>query len=418
MISQLYMYRAVAYIEEHLYEDISLQGLADSLYVSYMQLYRDFYIITGHSLKEYIRKRRLSNALALVKHSDRTVTDIAYACGFGSQQSFCKAVKNWIHMSPMAFKKSEIHFVFPPCDIRANRHVTVMNVNLPKRLKLYFYDSQRAGIEKKALACLYDILPDFRGRLFGRNQKDGIYTGDNRFCYALYLTDYAPYVDRFRDSAFEVAGEEPETAGKGIFVTTTVRHDADEIREAWDYLYAAWLPHSMFRYTDEDYFEEYYAQGRKLRLYLPIAKKETVIRIGVERDDAVYLLSEGKDEESASRRVVSFLQKYHPEMLWGAACYVKKTEAGCICGVKVPQKVGFREGAPLSLQLPQEKQLVLQMSYPCDEEGHRQLLFRWAAENGFSVAAESFYTVYHTAPSDKNFWSVKPCEVHMHVNLL
>ncbi|MDF2686155.1 MAG: hypothetical protein K0S55_1336, partial [Clostridia bacterium] len=55
----------INYIENNLMLDFETKLLPKLGYVSPRQLYREFYSLTGHSVKEYIRKRRLSNALAL-----------------------------------------------------------------------------------------------------------------------------------------------------------------------------------------------------------------------------------------------------------------------------------------------------------------------------------------------------------------
>ncbi len=50
------------YIERHLTEVLCPESIAGSHFLSTSQLYRDFYATTGHSVKEYIRKRRISCA--------------------------------------------------------------------------------------------------------------------------------------------------------------------------------------------------------------------------------------------------------------------------------------------------------------------------------------------------------------------
>lgn len=57
-----------AYIEAHMMEeDLNTCRLSAVGYSSRMQLHRDFYSLTGHTVKAYIEKRRLSNALAAIK---------------------------------------------------------------------------------------------------------------------------------------------------------------------------------------------------------------------------------------------------------------------------------------------------------------------------------------------------------------
>lgn len=54
--------KAVDYIEENIYEDISLEAIAKEAYCSLFHFYRAFQELIGDSMKEYIRRRRLSLA--------------------------------------------------------------------------------------------------------------------------------------------------------------------------------------------------------------------------------------------------------------------------------------------------------------------------------------------------------------------
>lgn len=69
----------VQYIENNLSEKITAEDLTKEAFVSKSQLYRDFFSIVGYPVIEYIRKRRLSNALALLKVTDGSfsLADIA-----------------------------------------------------------------------------------------------------------------------------------------------------------------------------------------------------------------------------------------------------------------------------------------------------------------------------------------------------
>ena len=62
MQKRAYIHAMLSYIEDHLSEDLKPESIAGGHFISVSQLYRDFYAFTGHSVKEYIRKRRISNA--------------------------------------------------------------------------------------------------------------------------------------------------------------------------------------------------------------------------------------------------------------------------------------------------------------------------------------------------------------------
>jgi len=63
------------YIENNLSADLDTGLLASVGYTSHAKLFRDFYNLTGHSVKEYVRKRRLLNALALIRQAQTSRRD-------------------------------------------------------------------------------------------------------------------------------------------------------------------------------------------------------------------------------------------------------------------------------------------------------------------------------------------------------
>ncbi|HML47109.1 MAG TPA: AraC family transcriptional regulator, partial [Clostridia bacterium] len=87
------MHGLFRYIEENLALDLNTGLLSSVGYASHAKLYRSFYNLTGHSVMEYVRKRKLSNALAHIKTSDAGLTDIAFQCGYSSHQALCRAIR-------------------------------------------------------------------------------------------------------------------------------------------------------------------------------------------------------------------------------------------------------------------------------------------------------------------------------------
>jgi AraC family transcriptional regulator len=58
---------AIDYVEEQLAEQLSLEEISRAAAMSVPNLYRLFYAMTGHPIKEYIRKRRTSEAACLLR---------------------------------------------------------------------------------------------------------------------------------------------------------------------------------------------------------------------------------------------------------------------------------------------------------------------------------------------------------------
>lgn len=97
--------RAVDYIEANLGEELSLYDIAGHAGFSVPHFYRLFKAYCGCNVGEYVTKRRLACAAAALKAGGRTVTDIAYACGYGSHDGFTRAFTREYGMPPSRFKK-------------------------------------------------------------------------------------------------------------------------------------------------------------------------------------------------------------------------------------------------------------------------------------------------------------------------
>jgi AraC family transcriptional regulator len=64
--------KSIDYIETHLKEDITVQDIANQVFLSSLHFQRDFLIVTGYSVSEYIRNRRLYlSAIELKQTSKR-----------------------------------------------------------------------------------------------------------------------------------------------------------------------------------------------------------------------------------------------------------------------------------------------------------------------------------------------------------
>ena len=70
--------RAIDYIEDHLTESLTLEEIAGVAAMSSPNLYRLFHSLTGHPIKEYIRKRRINEAANCLRDSDLPTIDIGY----------------------------------------------------------------------------------------------------------------------------------------------------------------------------------------------------------------------------------------------------------------------------------------------------------------------------------------------------
>lgn len=91
---------AINYMEKHLLEDISADEVADEVYMSSFYFQKGFKILTGYSVGEYIRYRRLYMAALDVISGNKKVIDLAYKYSYDTPESFTKAFSRFHGVSP------------------------------------------------------------------------------------------------------------------------------------------------------------------------------------------------------------------------------------------------------------------------------------------------------------------------------
>ena len=411
-----YMNGVFRYIENNLPSDFDTEFLSNVGYLSHAKLYRSFYNLTGHSVKEYVRKRRLSNALALIKTSGFSFTDIAMQCGYSSHQAFCRAVRQTLGLTPSEYKNGDMYYFFPPFNGEPLQSVTVSNDQIPRMLRVLFYHSNMLNIENAAVKTFLRVMPDYNGRIFGKNGKQA----GNKFCYELYLTETAGNYTKLEQYNFKITYEIP--CFFSMFAISTVSNDETKINSAWDYLYSEWLQNSMFEYTDEPYYEEYILKNNKpikLKLYLPIKKRgeETKITL-INNPELCFTVSEAKGydaEKTASKTVIDYLTVRYPYLVkTSKEFYLAKSinSYSYVCGVRVNPELWIAGGKNIkNISTAQDNYLVLESNVMGDYDRYAGLLLAFARDNGMTADQNGIFAVYDAKESFENLKIKMYCPV-------
>ncbi|MDL2215476.1 AraC family transcriptional regulator [Ruminococcaceae bacterium OttesenSCG-928-N02] len=100
------------YIEEHLLDNRQLEKISEYAGVSDYHFRTVFFHLTGITLSEYIKYRRLSQANSDLLNGEK-VTDVAYKYGYQSLDGFARAFKKWCGFLPSDAVKKQISKTFP-----------------------------------------------------------------------------------------------------------------------------------------------------------------------------------------------------------------------------------------------------------------------------------------------------------------
>lgn len=98
--------KAVVYLNDHLSEDVSIERLAAIANYSPAQFRRLFTRLMGQSPSVYIANVRINNAKALLKTTDKRISDIAVEVGFFDHSHFIRTFRKLVGVTPAEYRKS------------------------------------------------------------------------------------------------------------------------------------------------------------------------------------------------------------------------------------------------------------------------------------------------------------------------
>ena len=99
------MRRLIAYIEEHLEGNLSLETMAAQVDVSPLYLARAFKTAIGQSPHQYVLARRLERAKEMLRNTDTAIVDVALASGFSSQSHLSNWFVRNVGVSPALYRR-------------------------------------------------------------------------------------------------------------------------------------------------------------------------------------------------------------------------------------------------------------------------------------------------------------------------
>jgi AraC-like DNA-binding protein len=100
------VYKVSAYVNDHLYEKITVQMLADHLELNRSYLSRAFKKDTSITLIDYIHSVKIDEAKRLLLHTQEPIVEISLILGFSSQSHFQTLFKKVVGKSPGKFRNS------------------------------------------------------------------------------------------------------------------------------------------------------------------------------------------------------------------------------------------------------------------------------------------------------------------------
>ena len=276
------MNSTIEYIEAHLLDELHMPTIAKVAGTSESEIQKTFYALTGISIVEYIRRRRLSLAGLELQKKEKTVLEIALAYGYTSPDSFTRAFRQLHGMTPSAVRKggcllkSYGKFTF----VLTIKGVNAMNYKILKKeemriigFKKWFStenDSQMQEIPK-----MWDSVTDeMAKKITALSSNDGVVG----LCADMYNGGFDYWIGCMSDKACPEDLEElriPASSWAVFEIIGPMRPLPNAMQDIWKRIYSEWLPNSVYEHAMLPEIE-YYSSGDmmaddyKSEIWIPI----------------------------------------------------------------------------------------------------------------------------------------------------
>ncbi len=286
--------RAIDYIELNLSYEIDLNTVSKEAFMSIASLYRLFFSMTGFSVKEYIRRRRINEASRYLVNTKRSIFDIAFDFCFESQEAFTRSFKQLTGLTPGAFRKSKAKFEFERVNVVENyleiqdaelleKYPDIKVVKELKPVRVAYYRYIGKCPEGKAWKVLLEWIRkvgldqgDCKMRIFGFDSPPPppeFIPGETEYGYEFMVT-----IDE--DLVVDDENVKTKVFSGGRYAVMSISNvDGNGIMNGWE-RFKKWLSASKYLMGTHQWLEEHLSfsdensESMKIDLYMPLSEQD------------------------------------------------------------------------------------------------------------------------------------------------
>jgi len=281
---------AIEYIEDNLGSNISIDEIAKVALTSRYHFQRMFHALTGVTLTEYIRNRRLTLAGEELSSKDVKIIDVAAKYGYESPDAFTKAFQRLHGSTPSMIKKGNTRLKsFPKLSFQISiKGECEINYRIVKQDESKFFgvDFLTTLIDN----ALYKEIPEFCDKIW----EDGTHLKINEFLgYSKMNMLYGIHYDFKEDGSrrymmgWKVPDKDIPNEYKIVNIPSCTWAVFDgrgdnlntlAIGDLWRLIYSEWFPSSGFEQIEGPCIEKYFGDDNQYinyscELWIPVKRK-------------------------------------------------------------------------------------------------------------------------------------------------
>ncbi|CAM4288536.1 AraC family transcriptional regulator [Paenibacillus tarimensis] len=277
------MQNALDLIEVKLGERLEIDELAQAAYSSTFHFQRMFYMATGMTVAEYIRRRRLTLAAQELATSPARVLDVALKYGYDSPESFAKAFRKIHGMTPTEARNAGVQLkAFPRISFQ-------LILKGDKDMDYRIVEKEAFRIVGKPLYTTYEQLREVplfwnRCNMDGTSDRLVAMSSSNRM-YGICM-DMKPGTE---DITYVIGVESDQDADDSEFLSRTIPAStwavfyADgpvphAIQQTYSRIFQEWFPSTGYEHSGAPEMEVYPAgdtasESYRTEIWIPVKKQ-------------------------------------------------------------------------------------------------------------------------------------------------
>lgn len=277
--------KALAYIESHLCDNIDLSLVAKEAGYSLYHFHRIFSGILGDSIKEYIRKRRITEAAKELCNTKESIVDVAFKYGYQSREAFSRAFEKVYGINPSDVKKDgSLYYIREPIDFNYlmfeyNRKIKGLKPNFIKMDdRIVVGEKYKVNLDGSNLQFIPLLWQKWNQEKRWEKIIERKYEGE---CLGICIHSGDDVFDYMIAHEVKSTNEVPQNMEVYILesslyaVFKTIGPITETVQKTWEYIYTIWFSEVEYTHAgkpDIEYY--YYHQGELMAdLYVPIICK-------------------------------------------------------------------------------------------------------------------------------------------------